>query len=178
MGFVAALMLLAWNAGYSADSRSSLADNLFSDINQATWIAEGKSTRVVYVFFDPNCPYCRKLFIHTRPWVKANKLQLRWVPVGILTTTSPGKAAAMLQAKNPLQALHRNENNFKHGGGLDEDLPSDEVAQKLKANADLLGRTPSGVVPLMLFRTREGSAVMVVGSPPKDKLTSIFKQVM
>jgi hypothetical protein len=65
----------------------------------ATWIAEGNGPRLVYIFFDPNCPFCHKLYQEARPWVGRDGLQLRWIPVGILMPSSAGKAAAILEAK-------------------------------------------------------------------------------
>jgi thiol:disulfide interchange protein DsbG len=36
-----------------------------------------------------------------RPWVKAGKVQLRHIMVGIIREDSPGKSAALLAAKDP-----------------------------------------------------------------------------
>jgi thiol:disulfide interchange protein DsbG len=75
-------------------------------LQNSSWIADGSigARRVVYVFTDPNCPYCNKFWAEARPWVQAGK-QLRHVIVGILTPESPGKAAALLSAPNPAVAL-------------------------------------------------------------------------
>ena len=76
-------------------------------LDESGWVADGKPTapRVVYVFTDPNCPYCAKLWADARPWVDSGKVQLRHIIVGILTPTSPAKAAALLSAKDPSEAL-------------------------------------------------------------------------
>ena len=37
---------------------------------QAKWIAEGQGKRVVYVIFDPNCPYCHKVFVDSQSYLK------------------------------------------------------------------------------------------------------------
>jgi len=75
----------------------------WSHLEHSHWIADGKSDapRVVYVFTDPNCPYCNKFWSEARPWVHAGRVQLRHVIVGVLTATSPAKAAALLASKNP-----------------------------------------------------------------------------
>jgi thiol:disulfide interchange protein DsbG len=80
-------------------------------LEEGGWLADGKPTaaRVVYVFTDPNCPYCAKLWADARPWVDSGKVQLRHIIVGILTPTSPAKAAALLSAKNPSEALRAYE---------------------------------------------------------------------
>ena len=169
--------LAAANNKQTPSSTQQLAESLLTDITQATWITEGKSPHVVYVFFDANCPYCHQLYLNTRPWIKQGKLELRWIPVGTLTTTSKGKAAAMLQAKNPLAAFHKNQEQYDQGGGIEEDLPSTEVEKQLSTNAALLARTPFGSVPTLVLRANDGTPVLAVGSPPKDKLKSLLDNV-
>ncbi|HKK04497.1 MAG TPA: thiol:disulfide interchange protein DsbG [Gammaproteobacteria bacterium] len=191
-GLAVALTIFAaafvWSADASAAGKgpsgvhagSQLAASMLADITQASWIAEGKGPHVVYVFFDPNCPYCHKLYEETRSWVSQGKLELRWIPVGVLTTTSEGKAAAMLGAKDPLKAFYQNENHYSRsggGGGLEEGLAGPAIEKKLKANESLLARTGFGAVPTMLFRAKDGQAVLVQGSPPNDKLKPILDSV-
>lgn len=167
------------NAAQKGSRMQQLAESMLTDIDQASWIAEGKSTHVVYIFFDPNCPYCHKLYVSTRPWIKQGKLQLRWIPTGTLMTTSHGKAVAMLGADDPLMAFYQNEKHYDRssGGGLDEDLSTPKLEKKLKANEKLLARTGFGAVPLMLFRNNKGVAMLVQGAPPKDRLTRLLEQV-
>lgn len=90
---------------------SQLSGGVWKQLEQSHWIAEGNpaAKRVVYVFTDPNCPYCSRLWADMQPWVKAGKVQVRNILVGILTPTSYGKAAALLAASNPQQALHDHE---------------------------------------------------------------------
>lgn len=172
------LIVSTWAANTNAAGRmQQLADSMLKDIHQTTWISEGKGPHVAYVFFDPNCPYCHKLYERLRPWVKQGKLEVRWIPVGILTTTSRGKAVAILGAKDPLQAFYQNENHYNRGGGIDEDLGSADIEKKLKTNENLLARTNLGAVPLMLFRKSDGEAMLITGAPPKERLAGLIKQI-
>jgi len=163
------------------ESMRQVAGSLLKDIHRATWIAEGKGPHVVYIFFDPNCPYCHQLYDDTRSWVKAGKVQLRWIPVGTLTATSAGKAAALLDAKDRLAAFHRNENRFDPSGGLGgigESLGgTPKTEQALRVNEALLARTRFGAVPTMLFRADTGAPVLVQGAPPADKLAALLGHV-
>lgn len=162
----------------NANSRmQKLAGSMLKDIGHTTWVKEGKSNRIIYIFFDPNCPYCHRLYEHTRSAVKQGKIQLRWIPVGILTTTSPGKAAAILGAKDPLKAFYYNENHYNRGGGIEEDLPSSKTQKELKANAALLARTHVGAVPALLFRTKDNKPYLIEGAPPANKLAMILAHV-
>jgi thiol:disulfide interchange protein DsbG len=180
-----ALLIIA--AVYSADTTAAdngraaamerLAASMLHDIDHTTWISEGKSKHIIYIFFDPNCPFCHRLYVNTRTWVKEGKAELRWIPVGILTTTSAGKAAAILGAKDPRKAFYDNEDHYDRGGAIEEDIPSPAVEKKLKANAALLARTGFGAVPVMLFRGNDNTPILIQGSPPPQKLDVILKYV-
>lgn len=89
----------------------ALSDGLWGQLSKSTWIVDGnpKAKKIVYVFTDPNCPYCSRLWGDLRPWVDAGKVQIRNIIVGILTPTSYAKAAALLASKDPVAALHSHE---------------------------------------------------------------------
>lgn len=185
VGMALVLLVLAGGWTMSAQAaggqRQQIAASMLKDINQATWIAEGKGPHVAYVFFDPNCPYCHKLYEETRGWIKRGALQLRWIPVGLLTETSPGKAGAILDAKDPLAAFYKNENGYGSDGslgGVEEALDVSPKSQAaLKANVALLARSGAGSVPLLLFRADDGESVMILGTPPQAKLDALLKHV-
>jgi thiol:disulfide interchange protein DsbG len=173
----ASQVLAAEGARQPAMTRQQLAQSILTDIKQTTWITEGKGPHVVYIFFDPNCPYCHRLYLNTRSWVKQGKLQIHWIPVGILTTTSPGKAIALLQADDPVAAFYKNEDHYDEGGAIEEDLADPATEKQLKANEALLSRTHSGAVPVMLFHDLKGNPRLFTGSPPKAKVDKILKYV-
>jgi thiol:disulfide interchange protein DsbG len=180
---VMALCAVAYGSTAMAAGSSirQVAQSMLKDIDQATWVAEGRGPRIVYIFFDPNCPYCHHLYVNTRPWVGKDGLQFRWVPVGVLMTTSAGKAAAILEAEDPVRALHVNEDNYSRENGfgaIEEDpLPSDATEKKLHANQALLERTGLDAVPSMLFRDKSGQAQFIGGAPPPPELKKILAMV-
>src|SRR5215469_1814089 len=76
-------------------------------------INEGRSSApLLYVFADPNCSFCYRFYQMAEPLVSSGKLQLRWVMVAFLQSTSAAKATAILSARNPLGALHEDEDRF------------------------------------------------------------------
>jgi thiol:disulfide interchange protein DsbG len=83
------------------------SDPRWVELGHTRWIADGRddAPRKVYVFTDPNCPYCTKPWSDARPWVESGRVQLRHVIVGVLTATSEGKAAAILGDKDPVAKL-------------------------------------------------------------------------
>ncbi|MDE1979036.1 MAG: thioredoxin fold domain-containing protein, partial [Betaproteobacteria bacterium] len=82
------------------------AVKVLGEMGKATIITEGHGPRVIYIFFDANCPYCHELYTNLRPKVGKDGLEIRWVPVAVLTPTSVTKGAAILQAPDRLKAFH------------------------------------------------------------------------
>lgn len=167
-------------AAEPAASKQGVADKMLARIDQATWIKDGSSEHVMYIFFDPNCPYCHRVYVDTRDWIKRNAVQIRWIPVGVLTPTSHGKALTLLDAKDPVTLFHKSEENFSGGEGsaLDEALEGSDKAEKaLKVNAEILRLTGFDAVPSLLFRAKDGQAVIIRGAPPAEKLKEILKYV-
>ena len=159
------------------------AVKVLADMGKATVIAEGKGARVLYIFFDANCPYCHELYTALRSEVGKDGLEFRWVPVAVLTPTSVTKGAAILQAPNRLAAFHENENTYGKGsngkgGGI---APATKVSPSssaiLNANNGLLEATKSPGVPTLLFRNRQGDAMMMVGPPDSQQLKEILVSV-
>ena len=166
----------------ATQARQKAAAVMLAGINQATWIRDGKSAHVIYVFFDPNCPYCHKVYEMLRPQVQRGEVELRWVVIGKLMETSVGKAASMLEAEDPTEALHRNERGFsqetgKFGGIEEEPLPREETIRQLNANHALLNRSGFDAVPALLFRTKDGKADIIRGAPPAAFLEKLLKEL-
>jgi thiol:disulfide interchange protein DsbG len=117
----ALLFALAHNPAFAADPMAAVAhpsaaadaasQALLSQLQRAAWIADGSDAapRVVYVFTDPNCPFCNRFWSDARPWVDAGKVQLRHLIVAVLTPTSAGKAAALYSSKDPASAFAAHE---------------------------------------------------------------------
>ena len=168
-----------------------MTDGVWRQLEKSRWIADGRDTaaRTVYVFTDPNCPYCNKLWADARPWVDAGKVQLRHVMVGILTPTSVGKAAALLNDKNPVAALAAyerehvaaNAKTLASGqprpladGGLKplSNVPAALQAQ-LDANAKMMASFGLQATPALVWRDDKGAIQMSQGAPEAG-LASIF----
>ncbi|MDH4133628.1 MAG: thioredoxin fold domain-containing protein [Gammaproteobacteria bacterium] len=155
---------------------------MLAEAPMSAWMRDGQSKHVIYVFFDPNCPYCHKLYENLRDAVALGDVELRWIPVGISRESSLGKAAAMLEAKSPIDAFHYNEQHFtfdggKFGGLEEEPLPKKETLQKLADNLTLLKKAGTLAVPAMLFRTQDGTVRYVPGAPPIEVLENIVRNL-
>ncbi|MGC8703486.1 MAG: thioredoxin fold domain-containing protein [Thiomonas sp.] len=176
LSLLAAPVLVAFAAPLAVAQHSTAAQRALADIGKATVIVEGNGQRVLTIFFDPNCPYCRQLYRDLRPFVGKDGLQIDWVPVAILAPSSLGKAAAILQSANRLQAFRAMEDH-----ALDPNLPAPAVPQAsqirattrqtLRANEAVLKQ--AGVyysVPLAVYRNRAGQPELLLGAPRDDKV--------
>lgn len=156
------------------------AVKVLADMGKATVITEGKGPRVLNIFFDANCPYCHELYTALRPKVGKDGLEVRWVPVAVLSPSSVTKGAAILQAPDRLKAFFDNENTYGkgptgQGGGIapaTKVLPASSAI--LNANNALLEATKSPGVPTMLYRDKQGDAMLVVGPPDAQQLKDIL----
>ena len=167
---------------WAADPAAARAAALLASIGKAHWVQEGTGPRIVYIFFDPNCPYSHKLYLATRAEVGTAGLQLRWIPVGQLEASSPGKAAAILQARDPLAAFHKNENDWDFGdspaGGIRPlAQPGAKVLQQLRANAALMRQAGLHTFPVMLYRDASGRAHLIVGLLSEHTLATVLRSV-
>jgi len=185
LALAAALLAAAGVAAADLHPTRLLAERLLADVDDTTWITEGTGRKVLYVVIDPNCPYCHKLWERLRGPVERGELQVRWIIVGYLTSTSPGKAAAILQAEDPVEALRINEEDFGFrdedpGGGI-EPLPEaqirDETRMILAANLALMQNNNLFGVPLAFFRAADGRGFMFEGAPPPDILREILSLI-
>ncbi len=168
-----------------------IADSVWGRLEKSRWIADGRdgAPRIVYVFTDPNCPYCNKLWADARPWVDAGKVQLRHVMVGILTPTSAGKAAALLADKDPAAALdayersHVASNAKTLAGGRPRPLGDDgleplaqvppALSAQLEANAALMAAHGLRATPALVWKDARGGIRMSQGAP-ESGLSDVF----
>ena len=155
-------------------------DALLASAQAAGGIDDGHSAHRLYVFYDPNCPYCRRLYDDLRPFVARGAVQVSWITVGFLAPSSLPKAAAIVQARDPLAALRRNEGSYAapaagHGGGGIAPATTIEptTRARLQRNLDMLRAVHAFGVPLAVWRGRDGQARMMLGEIERDRLREL-----
>jgi thiol:disulfide interchange protein DsbG len=152
---------------------------LFPALEDSAHVVEGtqKSPKsVIYVFFDPNCPFCHLTWKALQPYEKAG-LQVRWLPVAYLMQTSAGRAAAILEAKNRTTAFRQNEEKYnmeKHEGGIDAlSKPADATMRQLQANNELMQKFGAFGTPALVWKDGQGKIQMKSGLPRLSELPAI-----
>jgi thiol:disulfide interchange protein DsbG len=152
---------------------------LFPELERSAYALEGpqKSPKsVIYVFFDPNCPFCHLTWKALQPYEKVG-LQVRWIPVAYLMQSSVGKAAAILEAKDRTAAFRQNEEKYnveKHEGGIDPlSKPSENSVHQLQANNELMQKFGAFGTPALVWKDGQGKIQMKSGLPRLSELPAI-----
>lgn len=149
---------------------------VYESIKGRQMIHDGDKGPLVYVFFDPNCIFCHKLWTDTRAAVKKGELQIDWIPVGFLKSSSTPKAVSIMKAKNPLKAMIRNEKGFNtateegaiNPTNLSHPNQSDKkVLAEIHANEKTMKKNGFDGTPTVLFKGKnDGHYHVFKGVPP------------
>lgn len=145
-------------------------------VERSHWVADGKADapRVIYAFSDPNCPYCNHFWEAARPWVAAGKVQIREILVGVIRADSANKAAAILSAPSPEQALLENERNFAKGGIKALPTVPAAIQAKLRENEMLMMDLGFQGTPGIVFKDADGTVQMRSGLPQGADLQAVL----
>lgn len=157
---------------------------LLAGAQAAGGIEEGAGNHRLYVFYDPNCPYCHRLYKALRAPVAQGRVRVSWITLGYLTATSGPKAAAILQSADPVAALAHNENDYdfaddgQPGGGIVGARTIAPATQaRLDRNLALYRRHKLYGVPVLVWKGSDGNAHMMAGSPTETELRQILSSL-
>lgn len=153
-----------------------MSKRIWSQLEKSHWVADGRADapRVVYVFSDPNCPYCHRFWTAARPWVDAGKVQLRHILVGVIREDSANKVAAILGDASPSAALARNEHAYDAGGIKGTTAVPATVRKQLDDNERLMLELGFQGTPAILFRDDAGIVQRRSGMPPAADLPGVL----
>jgi len=153
-----------------------MSDALWNKLGSSTWIRDGKADapRVVYMFSDPNCPYCHRFWAAARPWVDAGKVQLRNLLVGVIKPDSSTKAAAILGASDRTAALEQNEHNFEKGGITPAASVPPDVRKILGTNQAFMAELGFQGTPGIVYQDEKGLVQRLTGMPQPEDLGKIL----
>ncbi len=145
-------------------------------LEKSRWIEDGLAgaPRTVYVFTDPNCPLCSRFWSDARPWVNAGKVQLRHVLVAVIDDSSAGKAAALLNSKDPALALKQHESHPGAAYGDAERKVDPTVRRDLDGNEALMHALDAPGTPTIVYRDSLGALRKFQGAPSPEMLTAIL----
>jgi thiol:disulfide interchange protein DsbG len=138
----------------------SSSEKLYIDVERANWVQIGKKDApLIYMFVDPQCPYCKAFMKDLRQkYIEAGLIQVRIVPVG-LSDERMAQAAFLLASPNPQELW------FKHLDGDESALPvkNDINDQGVQRNLAIMQNWKLDVTPLTLYRGKDGKIKIVQG---------------
>jgi hypothetical protein len=148
--------------------------DLVQRIERANWIGAGakSSTRVVYVFLDPDCPYCNALW-RAMQVVRAPEVQIRYLLVAVIDEDSRGKDATILESSDPAAALTEQERTFDRGGLASKATVQPTTAKVVAANEALMRKLHIFGTPGVVYRDEQAELKVFAGMPDPQQLKSI-----
>lgn len=165
-----------------APDQSSL-QALWPRLATTHWVAEGAAQpeHLLYVFFDPNCGYCHQFWLAMQARYMHEHVAVRYILLGIISETSPAKAAAILSASRPELALRENELRWNRnpaagkGGGIVPlrrlDFSMLLTLRQHEHLADAFGLVGT---PELVWKDRQGQVHLLQGAPTADDLARII----
>jgi len=146
-------------------------------LEKATWVVEGNphAKRVVYVFADTRCPYCHHLWEASQKWLERGNVQVRTIPVAVISPDSLPEAAVILDADDPAKAWQESERHFGSNPKPDVDAGSKLSRQKIRANSMLMNVLGFHGTPSVVYKDADGGIRVLRGLPrDPDTLREVF----
>jgi thiol:disulfide interchange protein DsbG len=133
-------------------------------------VGPSMSARVVYVFFDAQCPHCAALWAAAKPL--RSQARFVWLPVGLLNDASTAQGAALLDAADPVAAMDQHEASMvAKAGGIAGAGASQARREAVGRNTALMNRFAFASVPSIVGKhAQSGETVVVEGSLPTAAL--------
>lgn len=154
---------------------SKIAGPAYAAATQLNYFTSGSddAPHKAIVIIDPNCVYCHLMYKEFKPMIDSGQVQIRWLPVAFRDPTSPGKAAALLNAgDNASKLFDQNEQSFNdktEEGGLTPLQPNANDAaitkafSEVEANTQFFSKMGFQGTPTILFKQSNRKVTMVPG---------------
>ncbi|TBW57352.1 hypothetical protein EZI54_06765 [Marinobacter halodurans] len=139
-------------------------------------IKQGHGARELYVFFDPNCPVCHKLYRQLANQVKNGELTLHWIPAVVFSDQPSSMAASALMLSaidqgNDDAALDMLRQVMTMPGGASElysssySADNDKPFIKAAASNTALMTAAQPATPLLVYKNHQGNLELDAGIP-------------
>ena len=137
------------------------------------FLREGRGTKSLWIFLDPNCIWCHRLYAALKATPLPADVSVNWVPVAFIKPSSVGRAETLL-AKG-LPALVEDETRFVESteeGGIPETRRPDLEAE-VKENKRIFDALGATMTPTIVYRDGTGRAKRFDGYPMPEILERI-----
>ncbi|WP_417550005.1 thiol:disulfide interchange protein DsbG [Methylophaga sp.] len=151
-------------------------EKIWQKLESAKWVLDGDkdAKQIIYTFTDPYCPYCQKLREIADPYIAKGEVQLRHIMVGILQEDSIQKAAAILGADSPEQALQQ---HIQHADNNSTDLNDEALINGtllVEENNQLMEQLGFMATPTSIYKDEKGHVRLIEGMPMRDDVSKLF----
>ena len=162
------------SAGNWAPTPAGSPAGLMQRLDRAKWIAAGSKSaaRVVYVFSDPECPFCNDLWKALRT-ARAPDVQIRYLLVAVIDADSRGKDAAILESADPAAALEKHERDYGHGGIPPKAALQPPTTETISVNEALMAALQIYGTPGLVYLDQQGQVKVFAGMPDPAQLRMI-----
>jgi thiol:disulfide interchange protein DsbG len=133
-------------------------------------VGSSMAARVVYVFFDAQCPHCAALWEAAKPL--KGQARFVWIPVGLIGEKSVSQGGAILAASDPVATMDQHETSLRNQqGGIGAMNVPDAQKDVVKKNTELFTKFGFGGVPTVVAKhPQSGEIVTLEGSMPTAML--------
>ena len=162
------------SAGTWVAAPGGSALGLMQRLDRAHWIAAGakSSARVVYVFADPDCPFCNDLWKALKS-ARAPDVQIRYLLVAVIDADSRGKDAAILESADPAATLEQHERRYTKGGVTPKSAVQPATAEAVSVNEALMQALHLYGTPGMVYLDEHNDVKVFGGMPNAEQLRAI-----
>lgn len=153
-------------------------EKVWQKLEETNWIQDGQETaqKVIYTFTDPYCPYCQRLRKIAEPYIAEGEVQLRHIMVGILQEDSIKKAAAILGADSPEEALQQHIHQVDNTSGDLNEAALTKGALLVEKNNQLMEQLGFMATPTSIYKDEKGHVRLIEGMPLRDDTNKLFEQ--
>lgn len=148
-------------------------------VDDNTILTEGNddAEKELWIFFDPNCPYCNKLWKSSREFIESGYLKVNWMPVAFLRDTSAGKVAHFWQAEDPIKTFREAELKFSEGGAEPVKQSDIKISTKrmLDTNLEYMRDFDSNGTPTIVYETKNGRVEVISSSMSEERMKSFLE---
>lgn len=117
-----------------------------------------------YVFFDPQCPHCNKLWENAQNEL-VKDVSIVWIPVAFLNEKSLPQGATILSSGNSRQTMEEHEKSMSDGGtGIAvSSVINPAGLEKIRTNNAIFESIGGNSVPLVFRASSKGEILKVSG---------------
>ena len=152
-----------------------LGKEMWARMAGSSWIADGRgdAPRIVYLFSDPNCPYCNMFWKQARPWVEAGKVQLRHIGRHA-ARRQRRQVRCVAQRQDPQAALNAHEAAGKASKlKALEQIPA-ALEKQLTDNLMLMSELGAQATPAIFYLDDNDRLQQHQGAPRPEALETIL----